>query len=231
MGGEPPNRRSLTEWGDGEWICSNTYWKNHATAKVMKAESFCCSELGFPKQLKVWVICLAVLVGWTADSFQCLWKAKQWSPHSTLTMKYFGHISVPSFCQGCLSLYFDFLVSLSSPSALVPHLLLLTCWLIQLQNWRKLNNSSPCGGFWWKPQSKAFSCHCWEEDWSISISFFDAGITVGQCMAYVPQWNRSRFSTSFQLWPLWGLFPKLAGSGKSFAYQTMLFLSCLFCNV
>lgn len=37
--------------GMGSKFTFNTYWKNHATAKVMNAESFCCSEMGLPKQL------------------------------------------------------------------------------------------------------------------------------------------------------------------------------------
>lgn len=71
-------------------------------------------------------------LSWTADPFQCLCRARQYSP---LTGRYFGCVSVPSFCNVYLSLYFGIPVLLSPSSALVLLLLLLTCWLIQVLWW------------------------------------------------------------------------------------------------
>lgn len=71
------------------------------------------------------------------------------------------------------------------------------------------------------------TCHCEEEDWGIWISFFDAGITVGQCMAYGPKWKEI-LGDNLPAKILWGLFPKLGGSGKRFADQTLLLCLTLF---
>lgn len=43
--------------GTGRDFPLSTHWENHAAAKVMNAESFCLSELGFPKQLKARDMC------------------------------------------------------------------------------------------------------------------------------------------------------------------------------
>lgn len=158
---------------------------------------------GIFRQVKGWVMCPP----WTAESFQPS------NAHSALTAKYFGCVSVPSFCHGYLSFYFGFLVPLSSSSALVPHLPSLTCWLIQLFWWHSRVGQTvpilvPALAFKPCPNSnlraevlkmncQGWTCQCKEGDWGIWIRGFDFGVTVGQCTAQVPKWKESLSQLKF----------------------------------
>lgn len=117
----------ITEFNSSKWLWGQRWLLLYG----MVSSTECCDVLVRVGEFMVWASCGNTVF----RRKMILCRAKQYSPHSALTVKYFGCISVPSFCHGYLSLYFGFLVPLSSSSALVPHLLSLTCWLIQVFWW------------------------------------------------------------------------------------------------